>query len=178
MKSLLIALTTLASVAGVAAAAKAETLTAHMALTTPTGPGMPVGVVQISDSPSGAVFVTALQSLPPGMHGFHVHAGMSCAPGPDKTGKVIPAGAAAGHMDPAVTGRHEGPLGMGHLGDLPTLTVSADGGAHETLVAPHIAAVAALEGHVLMIHAGGDNYSDEPAPLGGGGARIACGVIE
>ena len=28
-----------------------------------------------------------------------------------------------------------------------------------------------------MIHAGGDNYSDQPQPLGGGGARIACGVI-
>jgi len=28
-----------------------------------------------------------------------------------------------------------------------------------------------------MIHAGGDNYSDSPAPLGGGGARIACGVL-
>jgi Cu-Zn family superoxide dismutase len=29
-----------------------------------------------------------------------------------------------------------------------------------------------------MIHAGSDNYSDSPKPLGGGGARIACGVIE
>jgi len=27
-----------------------------------------------------------------------------------------------------------------------------------------------------MIHAGGDNYSDQPEPLGGGGGRIACGV--
>ncbi|MBV8452160.1 MAG: superoxide dismutase, partial [Deltaproteobacteria bacterium] len=26
-------------------------------------------------------------------------------------------------------------------------------------------------------HAGGDNYSDTPLPLGGGGARLACGVI-
>jgi len=29
-----------------------------------------------------------------------------------------------------------------------------------------------------MIHAGGDNYSDEPAKLGGGGARMACGVVD
>ena len=28
-----------------------------------------------------------------------------------------------------------------------------------------------------MVHAGGDNYSDMPVPLGGGGARVACGVI-
>ncbi|MFZ2076615.1 MAG: superoxide dismutase family protein, partial [Xanthobacteraceae bacterium] len=41
--------------------------------------------------------------------------------------------------------------------------------------APHLT-VAAVKGHAIMIHAGGDNYSDQPAPLGGGGARIACGV--
>ena len=35
-----------------------------------------------------------------------------------------------------------------------------------------------LKGHALMVHEGGDNYSDEPKPLGGGGARVACGVIE
>jgi len=29
-----------------------------------------------------------------------------------------------------------------------------------------------------MIHAGGDNMSDKPEPLGGGGARYACGVIK
>jgi len=29
----------------------------------------------------------------------------------------------------------------------------------------------------LMIHAGGDNHADHPAPSGGGGARVACGVI-
>ena len=34
-----------------------------------------------------------------------------------------------------------------------------------------------MEGHSLMIHEGGDNYSDAPKPLGGGGSRMACGVI-
>jgi Cu-Zn family superoxide dismutase len=29
-----------------------------------------------------------------------------------------------------------------------------------------------------MVHAGGDNHADQPAPLGGGGARVACGVID
>ncbi len=28
-----------------------------------------------------------------------------------------------------------------------------------------------------MVHAGGDNHSDHPLPLGGGGERFACGVI-
>ena len=35
-----------------------------------------------------------------------------------------------------------------------------------------------IKGRALMIHAGGDNHSDHPAPLGGGGARMACGVIK
>jgi hypothetical protein len=34
------------------------------------------------------------------------------------------------------------------------------------------------QGRSLLIHAGGDNYADQPAPLGGGGARVACGVIK
>jgi Cu-Zn family superoxide dismutase len=35
-----------------------------------------------------------------------------------------------------------------------------------------------VKNRALMIHAGGDNYSDQPAALGGGGARIACGVAK
>jgi superoxide dismutase, Cu-Zn family len=175
MKTLMIALS---AAALAATAARAETVTAAVMMATPTGPGAPVGTVTLADGSGGAVVTTDLQGLPPGPHGFHIHAGMSCAPGPDKTGKVIPAGAAAGHLDPAMTGKHLGPEGMGHMGDLPFITVATDGSDHETLSAPHVISVAALKGHALMIHAGGDNYSDTPAPLGGGGARIACGVIQ
>jgi len=35
-----------------------------------------------------------------------------------------------------------------------------------------------IKGRSLMIHAGGDNYSDMPVSLGGGGARVACGVVK
>jgi len=38
--------------------------------------------------------------------------------------------------------------------------------------------LADLPGRSLMVHAGGDNHADHPAPLGGGGARVACGVIQ
>jgi Cu-Zn family superoxide dismutase len=38
--------------------------------------------------------------------------------------------------------------------------------------------VAKAQGHAIIIHEGGDNYSDTPKPLGGGGSRIACGVVE
>jgi len=86
--------------------------------------------------------------------------------------------AAGGHFDPANTKKHLGPDAMGgHKGDLPVLKVAADGTATGLLLAPHLK-LADLAGHALMIHAGGDNYADQPKPLGGGGARIACGVIQ
>jgi Cu-Zn family superoxide dismutase len=34
-----------------------------------------------------------------------------------------------------------------------------------------------LHNKSLILHEGGDNYADFPAKLGGGGARMACGVI-
>ena len=57
------------------------------------------------------------------------------------------------------------------------MTVDASGKATEAVVVPHLT-VADAKGRSIMIHAGGDNYSDQPAPLGGGGARIACGVAK
>jgi Cu-Zn family superoxide dismutase len=56
------------------------------------------------------------------------------------------------------------------------LYVAPDGSATLVLLAPRLK-VKDLTGHSLMIHAGGDNFSDEPAALGGGGARVACGMI-
>ena len=85
--------------------------------------------------------------------------------------------AAGGHYDPANTGKHLGPHGEGHKGDLPALTVDASGETTKGVVAPHLT-VADIKGRSIIIHAGADNYSDQPAPLGGGGARIACGVVK
>ena len=158
-------------------AATAAELRAEMHRAAPSGPGEAVGTVTIADSPQGAVVKTDLTGLPPGPHGFHVHENGSCEPAASN-GQTVPAGAAGGHFDPLHTGRHAGPEGQGHLGDLPLLTVAANGTASETLTAPHITDVGELRGKALMIHAGGDNYSDQPAPLGGGGARLACGVLQ
>jgi len=60
---------------------------------------------------------------------------------------------------------------------MPVLTVDASGNATKAVMVPHLT-VADVKGRSIMIHAGGDNYSDQPAPLGGGGARIACGVAK
>lgn len=35
-----------------------------------------------------------------------------------------------------------------------------------------------IKDKALMVHVGGDNMSDQPKPLGGGGERYACGVIK
>jgi superoxide dismutase, Cu-Zn family len=91
-------------------------------------------------------------------------------------GKPAAGFAAGGHYDPAHTKKHLGPLSTaGHRGDLPVLVVDNRGDATEAVTAPHLTVA---ERPLDQVHAGGDNYSDTPAPLGGGGARIACGVIK
>lgn len=54
---------------------------------------------------------------------------------------------------------------------------SWDGTANDPVLAPRITSIAEITGHALMLHVGGDNHSDVPNPLGGGGDRMACGVI-
>lgn len=156
-------------------AAAAEVST-KVYLLTDKGNGDMVGKVYFADTDKGLAIKPRLKGLPAGNHGFHVHANRSCAPAKGADGKMVPGLAAGGHYDPDKTGKHEGPDGKGHLGDLPALVVKADGTAGGTLMAPRLK-VADLKKRSLMIHAGGDNYSDQPAALGGGGARLACGTF-
>lgn len=170
-----------AVVIGVAAAggialAKTSSVTVKMQLIDANGVGADVGTLTLSDTRSGLRIKTSLKGLPAGDHGFHLHEKPSCDPA-EKDGKMAAGIGAGGHFDPAATGKHLGPKGDGHKGDLPLLHVDAKGNAKATLLAPHLT-LADVHGKSLMIHAGGDNYSDQPAPLGGGGPRIACGVVE
>ena len=120
------------------------------------GIGKEIGTLELSDTE--AVRVTPrLAGLPPGDHGFHVHVNPNCVPGNAPNGQPTAAMAAGGHYDPANTGKHLGPLGAGHKGDLPALTVDADGRATKDVVAPHLK-VSDVKGHSIMIHVGGDNY--------------------
>jgi Cu-Zn family superoxide dismutase len=166
-----------AAVMALALPAVAEEATAEMHAVSAEGIGDQIGTIQLADGDGGLVIETDLSDLPPGRHGFHLHSEGSCEPAPNDEGQMSAAQAAAGHYDPEDTSRHEGPEGDGHMGDLPVLEVAADGTAQVTLTAPRLT-VADARGRALMIHAGGDNYSDQPEPLGGGGGRIACGVID
>src|SRR5262245_12847408 len=155
--------------------ANAETVTMNMI--DANGVGKVIGTISLSDANEGLVIMPELAELPPGDHGFHVHVNPNCGPGPGPDGQPAAGLAAGGHFDPANTGKHLGPRGQGHKGDLPALRVDRGGNATNAVVAQHLK-LADVKGRSLMIHAGGDNYADQPAPLGGGGARIACGVIK
>lgn len=172
MKSLLTAF--LLASAGTAAHAAERVI--PMDLVDADGKHAWIGEVNAQDSAYGLVLTPQLRGLPPGLHGFHLHENPSCAP-KDKDGKPVAALAAGGHWDPDKSGTHDSPWGDGHRGDLPALYVDAEGSATQPVLAPRLKA-ADLSGRALMVHAGGDNHADHPAPLGGGGARIACGVIE
>lgn len=139
-----------------------------------TGVGKGLGQITVSESPYGLVFTPALTGLTPGLHGFHLHEHPSCD-AKEKDGKKVPALAAGGHYDPMKTAKHGLPWGDGHLGDLPALYVDASGAATQPVLAPRLKLTDTAK-RSLMIHAGGDNHSDHPAPLGGGGARVACGI--
>lgn len=139
------------------------------------GVGPEIGTLMFQITRKGLRIEPALGGLPPGEHGFHIHEKPDCGPAM-KDGKMGAGNAAASHFDPNATGKHLGPDGPGHRGDLPRLKVDANGNATEVMFVLRLG-IDDLRGHAIMIHEGGDNYSDQPKPLGGGGPRIACGVV-
>lgn len=149
-------------------AQSALSLTVTMNTVDPQGQSKNIGSINLEAAKCGVLITPNLHGLPPGEHGFHIHEHPSCADN---------AMAAGGHLDPKKSEKHLGPYTTtGHQGDLPILVVDKNGNATLPTLAPNLT-MAELEGHSIMIHLNGDNYSDTPEKLGGGGARIACGVI-
>lgn len=136
--------------------------------------GRTVGTALLTPATEGVQVVLSASGLPAGVHGVHIHQTGQCD-APDFT-------TAGGHFNP--TSRQHGtqnPAGP-HAGDLPNLTVDANG--RGTLHA--VAMGVTLEGDganslrkdggtSLMVHATADDYRTDPS--GNSGARIACGVI-
>ena len=139
------------------------------------GVGDIIGMIEFQDTDKGLRVIPNLSGLTPGQHGTHVHENPSCDPA-EKDGNMVPGLGAGGHYDPNNTGVHLGPQGEGHLGDLPVLYVDDKGNATRVSWAPRLT-TSDLTGRAIIIHSGGDNYSDVPKKLGGGGSRVACGLV-
>lgn len=137
------------------------------------GVGEAIGKIEISGKDGGISLNINVKGIAAGPHGFHLHEKGSCEAG-EKDGKKVAALGAGGHYDPAGAKAHKGPHGDGHKGDLPVLTAT-DAGITAVVTAEHVT-LDDVKGRALVIHEGGDNYTDEPAN-GGGAGRIACGVI-
>lgn len=132
-------------------------------------PKQSIGNIIFKNTTYGLMIIPDLHGLSPGMHGFHLHDRPSCEDH---------AHSAGGHYDPLNTQKHLGPYDkQGHLGDLPVLVVDKKGDAILPMVAPRLTEKD-LQGRAVIIHEGDDNYADSPAPLGGGGERVACGIIK
>lgn len=167
-RKLLTTIVGLIALFGINLAYASASIVIPMYLVDENGQGKSIGTIKAEDSLCGVLLTPDLHGLSPGTHGFHIHEKPSCA---DK------GMAAGGHLDPNKTGEHNGPyVKHGHLGDLPVLIVNQDGTATLPTLAPRFK-LSSIKNHTFMIHAGSDNYSDKPEKLGGGGERIACGVI-
>ena len=138
------------------------------------GPSLPlvnaanasIGAVQAEPRAGGTYLRIAVQGLPPGDHGLHLHAVGRCdGPSFESAGaQWNPAGRQHGHLNPQGA----------HAGDLPNLTASANGrGAINFLVTG--GSLADADGTSLVIHARADDYRTDPS--GNSGERIACAVL-
>lgn len=137
--------------------------------------GTQIGTAELIETPSYGVLIRIeVEGLEPGIHSFHIHETGRCST-PDFD-------SAGGHFAPR--GRSHGllhPHGK-HAGDLANLHVPETGRVETERLAQHVTllegATASLmdeDGSALVIHATADDYESQPA--GGGGPKVACGVI-
>lgn len=148
--------------------------------------GRTVGVVRVNEQKDGATRVrVAVENLPAGFHGLHLHAKGVCDPSSTDPATGSPFASA---------GRH---LGMGshpdHAGDLPNLMVGKDGRGRATFLTDRFGLdrLRAPDGASVVVHARADNAAQIPdryrpgtkgpdaetLKAGDSGDRIACGVI-
>ncbi len=141
-----------------------------MATLSPTTGQTATGTVRFQDLGENGTEVTVdLTSVPPGVHGFHIHEGNSCADD---------AKAAGGHFNPTSM-PHAAPDAVSHhSGDFGNVTADDKGEVHTTFVTHSITVApgtTSVVGHTVVLHASPDDLTTQPS--GNAGARIACGVV-
>jgi superoxide dismutase, Cu-Zn family len=148
-----------------------------------TATGAVAGQAILTAMPTGVEIAVDAEGLAPGLHGFHIHANGTCAPGPDAaTGQTVAFGAAGGHFDPGASHKHGqpgAPASVNHAGELPNLSADATGKATLRYLNTQVTLTqgeSAVIGRSLVVHANADDYATNPA--GNSGGRVLCGRIE
>jgi len=137
------------------------------------GEGRAVGTALLTQINAGVRIVVDVRGLSPGAKAVHIHETGHCEP---------PAfSSAGGHFNPE--GRQHGllnPRGP-HAGDLPNITIDADGSGRLETTTDRITLAAGStslfdgDGSAIVVHGSPDDFMTDPT--GNSGARIACGVI-
>lgn len=135
--------------------------------------GQQKGVATATQAGDAVRMRLAVGGLAPGAYAAHIHTTGACEP---------PKFESAGpHWNPT-NAQHgtENPAGA-HKGDLPNITIGADGVAQVDFTVPAATlrgganALLDADGAAVMIHAKADDYRTDPS--GNAGDRIACGVL-
>lgn len=135
--------------------------------------GIPAGTVRLLASGDTLKLAVAVAGIAPGEHGFHLHMTGTCTR-PDFT-------SAGGHLNPLGKGHGISDSDGAHMGDLPNLSVAANGtatkafdlrGSRDELMP----ALFDADGTAVVIHADPDDGTSEPA--GNAGKRVACAVLK
>ncbi|PHY20508.1 superoxide dismutase family protein [Caulobacter sp. BP25] len=141
------------------------------------GDGKDMGVVTVAEAPRGALLKLELKGLTPGWHAVHFHEKGDCGtPDFKSAGAHVHTTAQVVHglLNPDANDN----------GDLPNIFANADGSAtaemYSTLVSLKGAggrpALLDADGSSIVVHASPDDHKSQP--IGGAGARAACGVIK
>src|SRR5512143_1514852 len=91
----------------------------YAAAQTPAPTAAPGAKATLSESTAGVIVKLDLQGVPPGTHAFHIHAVGKCDPPDFMT--------AGGHFNPTMAKHGLLASGGPHAGDMPNVTVGADG---------------------------------------------------
>jgi Cu-Zn family superoxide dismutase len=141
------------------------------------GDGKDLGVATLTEAPHGVLMKVELKGLTPGWHGLHFHEKGDCgAPDFKSAGAHV-------HTTTAVIHGLLNPDGNDN-GDLPNIYAGPDGTAMAELYSPLVSlkgaggrpALLDIDGSAIVVHANPDDHMSQP--IGGAGARVACGVVK
>lgn len=136
--------------------------------------GEEIGTASLRQGPAGVLLHIRVSGLTPGAHGLHLHSHGVCEPGEGfRTAK--------GHVG-LIEGGHgllnpQGP----EPGDLPNIFVGADGIGEMEAFTTFVSLTDGpnnlldADGSTFVIHENPDDHLTQP--IGGSGARVACGEI-